>query len=274
MKSGTKSGTRYGLLSIALLSLGVGAPGASAQETGEALQATPPQSVPDFEAELQALVERFNAKREEAYEAYQAAETDEQRNAALATLPGEDWAPEFEALAEKAKGTDAAVQARIWVLRLTEDKDRSWKVIETLLSESMQSPALAELPGELRYASYMFGEPRVLEALHAIVDESPHEKVRAGALFTLAAVQLESRDPEVRSGCRKSFETLVGDYGTLPYRGKSTYAAAAEGYLFELDHLQLGMNAPDFETLDENGVTWKLSDYRGKVVVVDFWGFW
>ena len=25
---------------------------------------------------------------------------------------------------------------------------------------------------------------------------------------------------------------------------------------------------------DENGVSWKLSDYRGKVVVVDFWGFW
>jgi hypothetical protein len=263
---------KYPLLSIAFLFLGFGAPGSA--QAGEALQATPEASVPDFEAELQALVDRFNAKREEAYEAYQAAETDEQRNGALATLPGEDWAPEFEALAGKAKGTDTAVRAWIWVLRLTEDQDRSWNVIERLLSESMQSPALAELPGELRYASYTFGEPRVLEALHAIVDESPHEEVRAGALFTLAAVQLESRDPEVRSGSRKSFETLVGDYGTLPYRGKSTYAAAAEGYLFELDHLQLGMAAPDFETLDENGVTWKLSDYRGKVVVVDFWGFW
>jgi cytochrome oxidase Cu insertion factor (SCO1/SenC/PrrC family) len=32
--------------------------------------------------------------------------------------------------------------------------------------------------------------------------------------------------------------------------------------------------APDFEAVDENGVKFKLSDYRGKVVVLDFWGFW
>jgi peroxiredoxin len=34
------------------------------------------------------------------------------------------------------------------------------------------------------------------------------------------------------------------------------------------------MLAPDFEAVDENGAAWKLSDYRGKVVVVDFWGNW
>jgi cytochrome oxidase Cu insertion factor (SCO1/SenC/PrrC family) len=56
--------------------------------------------------------------------------------------------------------------------------------------------------------------------------------------------------------------------------GRGTYAERAAGHLFELDHLQIGKLAPDFEATDENGVKWKLSDYRGKVVVVDFWGFW
>ena len=32
--------------------------------------------------------------------------------------------------------------------------------------------------------------------------------------------------------------------------------------------------APDFEAVDQDGVKFKLSDYRGKVTVVDFWGEW
>ena len=44
--------------------------------------------------------------------------------------------------------------------------------------------------------------------------------------------------------------------------------------LFEIEHLQIGMVAPDFEAQDETGASFKLSDYKGKVVVLDFWGFW
>ena len=32
--------------------------------------------------------------------------------------------------------------------------------------------------------------------------------------------------------------------------------------------------APDFSLLDSNGATLKLSDYRGKVVLLDFWATW
>ena len=50
--------------------------------------------------------------------------------------------------------------------------------------------------------------------------------------------------------------------------------AAAESSLFELEHLQVGMKAPDFEAVDQGGEGFRLSDYGGKVVLVDFWGFW
>ena len=66
---------------------------------------------------------------------------------------------------------------------------------------------------------------------------------------------------------------MITKYGEIERRS-STLGQEAKGWLFELDNLQLGMLAPDFTATDENGVTWKLSDYRGKVVVVDFWGFW
>ena len=31
---------------------------------------------------------------------------------------------------------------------------------------------------------------------------------------------------------------------------------------------------PDFDAVDVDGNAFKLSDYRGKVTVIDFWGFW
>ena len=51
-------------------------------------------------------------------------------------------------------------------------------------------------------------------------------------------------------------------------------AKQAEGALFEAKHLQVGKVAPDFSAVDQDGKPFKLSNYRGKVVVVDFWGFW
>ena len=46
------------------------------------------------------------------------------------------------------------------------------------------------------------------------------------------------------------------------------------GPTFEKERLQIGMEAPDIVGDDLDGVPFKLSEYRGKVVVVDFWGDW
>ena len=48
----------------------------------------------------------------------------------------------------------------------------------------------------------------------------------------------------------------------------------SSGILFEQERLQIGMVAPDIVGPDIDGVEFKLSDYRGKVVVIDFWGDW
>ena len=43
---------------------------------------------------------------------------------------------------------------------------------------------------------------------------------------------------------------------------------------FALKHLTAGRTAMEIEAEDLDGKTFKLSDYRGKVVVLDFWGHW
>ena len=48
----------------------------------------------------------------------------------------------------------------------------------------------------------------------------------------------------------------------------------AEGQLFEYRDLAIGKAVPDIEGEDTAGEQFKLSDYRGKVVLLDFWAHW
>ena len=43
--------------------------------------------------------------------------------------------------------------------------------------------------------------------------------------------------------------------------------------LFGLRHLCVGSEAPDIEGEDQDGQRFHLSDYRGKVVLLDFWSY-
>ena len=67
------------------------------------------------------------------------------------------------------------------------------------------------------------------------------------------------------------FEDLIANHADV---AKGSYAKSAKGALFEIRHLQVGMTVPEVSGEDIDGKTMKLSEYRGKVVVIDFWGDW
>jgi thiol-disulfide isomerase/thioredoxin len=69
-------------------------------------------------------------------------------------------------------------------------------------------------------------------------------------------------------------QTVIDQYGEVKYKGRETYGEAAKSELFDLQRLQVGMVAPDIEGSDLDEIPFKLSDYRGKVVMLDFWGHW
>lgn len=50
--------------------------------------------------------------------------------------------------------------------------------------------------------------------------------------------------------------------------------AEAQDLRDQLQKFAIGAQAPDIVGEDIDGVAFKLSDYRGKVVLLDFWGFW
>jgi hypothetical protein len=61
------------------------------------------------------------------------------------------------------------------------------------------------------------------------------------------------------------------DYGDVKLPAGETVAEKAGLELFGIRQLTVGKVAPDIAGEDQDGVKFKLSDYRGKVVLLDFW---
>jgi len=231
-----------------------------------------PAGATDFAAEYKALLREFEDAQDAYYEPYSKAKTDEER--AKVTLdpakePTATFTPRFQDLAARAKGTDTGARALVWIVANTKAAEDlgAMAAVDELLSGYASSPLLEELVQKIRYATDVLGLDVARQALVKIGEVSPHQNVRAGALFAQAALQSPDQGG-TPAEAKKLYERVAKEFASTPY------AAAAKSALFEIEHLQIGMAPPDFQATDEDGKPWRLSEYRGKVVVLDFWGFW
>jgi hypothetical protein len=88
----------------------------------------------------------------------------------------------------------------------------------------------------------------------------------------------EAEEAEQLANAERYYAAVVKDYAAHPTPdGQATLGAKAATELTRLKNipnLKVGKLAPDIEGEDIDGVKFKLSDYRGKVVLLDFWGHW
>ena len=100
------------------------------------------------------------------------------------------------------------------------------------------------------------------------ISENAMGTVKANAVIGRIALTSRKKDPdpEQLDALEKMLDTYVKENTTL--------IARAEKELFALRNLSIGKSAPEIVAADLDGVEFKLSDYRGKVVLLDFWGDW
>jgi hypothetical protein len=121
----------------------------------------------------------------------------------------------------------------------------------------------------LRLAQFLNGRLQRLELLK----ERPELAKRYEGLFGkdyLQALQQKDRAQAVKE-VEAVFEHAAHKYGDvkLPFGG--TVGEKANAELHEIRHLAVGRAAQDIEGDDQDGKRFKLSDYRGKVVLLYFW---
>jgi hypothetical protein len=147
-------------------------------------------------------------------------------------------------------------------------------------ASEMKPDRLVQICVNLGFSGRAGGEP----LLRALLEKDTRRDVQGVACLGLAqslkarADRLpESRAEEaakLRKESEEAFDRAGEKYADvkLPFRG--TVGEKAKGELFELRFLTVGKVAPDVEGEDFDGKTFKLSEYRGKVVLLDFWGNW
>jgi hypothetical protein len=220
-----------------------------------------------------------------------------------------EQAPKLVALAEKYLKNPIALDALTqavwqvnttpWPVGMVGRDDARPRAFALLQSDHVKSDKLGPLCERISYG--LCAEYETF--LRAVLTANPHKEVRAQACLALAhflhnrSLRLDLVRDQPRLA--KEFADLYGqkyvealrrqdrtkdieeaealfvrasqDYGDIKLPGGETAAEKADRELFGIRHLSVGKVAPDIEGEDQDGVRFKLSDYRGKVVLLDFW---
>jgi hypothetical protein len=247
------------------LSLGLGATG----------RADPPSAPPD--EELQRLISEHEAAQRAWYERMSKLEQEGKLEAIDMVTVEREFAPRFRAYAERHAGTPKALPALVWMLENPligpegpEAGSFLWPMDQMKAGHSAD-PRIADVMSTLPHTVWLVGRAPVVSLCEKVLSVNTDGEARAGATYAMAVAlfdewgSAEDRDAERAKGL---FRKLVAEHAESPF------ARTAEGYLFEIEHLAVGMKAPEIAGTNPAGDELRLSQFKGQVVVLDFWGFW
>jgi hypothetical protein len=256
--------------------------------------------------QYKALLKEYQEALDVFSKAYLAAKTDEERKKLLAekSPPLDKLVPRFLEIAEKHPTDPVAVDALVWVVGNSSDsagdKDRSRaRALARLLGDHLRSDKLGQVCQRM---SLDFGKDSET-FLRTVLEKNPHKEVQGSACLALARflnsrlerVELLKGRPEtvqlyeglfgkdyveelqgqdrarVVREVESLFQRAAEKYGDVKIGFGSTIGQDANAELFEIRHLAVGKVAPDIQGEDQDGKTFKLSDYRGRVVLLDLW---
>jgi acyl-CoA reductase-like NAD-dependent aldehyde dehydrogenase len=220
------------------------------------------------------LVAEWQNAMKEYRQAMSKAKTQEERQKVFQEkYPQPDkFAPRFLELAEKNPKDPAGVDALIWVVEYSPPRGPAGKfrkeALEILARDHVTSDKLGPLCSNLGYARDAATE----SFLRAVLKKNPHREEQGQACLALAQMlkQRGGADKEAE----QLFERAAKEYANIRTARGKTIGELAENDLFEIHHLAIGKQVPDIQGEDIDGKKFKLSDYHGKVVMLDFWGHW
>jgi peroxiredoxin len=146
------------------------------------------------------------------------------------------------------------------------------------------------IPREAPLPAYSAEYAPAMDLLAAVVARNSDHRARGQAALGLAlqakrACQyieykrgVTDADPLLRAKAVQALRAVETDFGDVACIGarkpKTTLGDRASAELFELLQLIPGKTAPEIARADLDGAKFKLSDYRGSVVLLVFWASW
>jgi thiol-disulfide isomerase/thioredoxin len=224
--------------------------------------------------QFSALMGEVEKAQQDAMIAYRGAKTDEERRRIIEDLSKKPqaYAGRLLELARKNPKEKLALEALAFIavnLRAGRELDQA---IELLLDNHMAK--LAPLCGDLARTQSP-GAERLLRGIMAKTSDRSLQGIATLSLGQLlkgmadsGGLNREGAD-RLAKEAEKYFDRVAKEFGDV-----EDLADQAKGDLFELRNLSIGKTAPDISGKDGEDKELKLTEYRGKVVVLDFWASW
>lgn len=214
-------------------------------------------------------------------------------------------APEMGArfldLATRHPEDPVAVDALVWVLTKLRSRPEASRALELLSKDHLQNKSLGKACKQVARTPALAAETLLRSAL----EKSPHQAVRSQACQHLALLldqqssvvdqlkkepeladqvlqyygedygkHLKSLDPkQLEKKREQDFELMLKSFAEVE-TPDGTLGEIATKALFRIRNLTIGRIAPEIEGQDIFGKSFKLSESKGKVVVLSFWGHW
>jgi hypothetical protein len=185
------------------------------------------------------------------------------------------YTDKFQKLADMHAKTPAAVDPLAMVCQLAGRSPEGQAIVAkakaTLLADHINDAAFAQ-------AVSMWSRDDAKLAMFA--KESKSRDVQGLALyFQMSKAKGRELSEKNVAIVKPMMERITSEFGDVKmvYPGgmvRGTLADLVDNELFAFENLRIGKVAPEVVGDDLDGVEFKLSDYRGKVVVIDFWGDW
>jgi len=231
-----------------------------------ALQETP-------EAELNRLETEYAKQRDAFFAAYYAStDPNERRRVSETSELRRTALPKFRDVARRAAGTDTGAMAHFAALNVGWDLNDERIVresVDALAAGYLGSPKLEDMAHYLQGGNVR-GWSWCRPMLRLLSEKAGDPKAKKAFRFRMACTLI--RDPKSTPEEQAEARRILGE--VIAADSNPEVVGQAQAEIFEFDHLRVGGRPPDFDATDQDGKPFKLSDYRGKVVVLDFWGFW
>ena len=165
--------------------------------------------------------------------------------------------------------SDVALEVYTWILRNARGGTSFAEVADRMVEHHADSDQIVLLLPMLRP-----GVPQHDRWLEQLLDKTTNKQVKGNILFNTATQLAAYNNADAEKRAVEIFKYIEQNYATSVDARQRPLGPLATEQLFILQNLSIGKVAPDIEGTDLDGVAFKLSDYRGKVVVLDFWGDW
>ena len=206
------------------------------------------------------------------------AKTEEEKNKYRATVPTvAPYATEVMKIVREHSDDAGSAAGVSWLVTQASAFPEGQIALQMLGTSHVKHAGIAEAVKSLEFYPFEVGGP----ILKAVREQNPNKTEQAAATYALGMQHFRRFEVETdekiaaqeRALAMDSFQEISAKFADASINGFKL-ADQAGRTMFELQNLSVGGTCPDIEGKDVDGAAFKLADYKGKKVVLIFWGGW